>query len=332
MMKMKKATKKIISCLLSAVMAVGAFSVTVCAASDEKHPTGLIVDDWNTTVDKIYKNNDELYAKMEATVRPGDFNWDGKVTVADARACLRVYAKLESANMYELGAGDMDSNGVINASDARAILRIAARLEKAPALIETTSAKRGCVIGPFSSSISSGYTWKCSADSDKKAEHIKIQEFSVKSEDGLSLRQYFILTPDSYGKYTLNAELTNSETGKVSETAEVIIQQCDSFTVHPGEQVTIDGIYTSGSIMYSWMCTSEPSTGLKIDYTTKEIGKTSEDGKLIIGAPVEQIFTITAEQLGEYTLHFEFTANGVEKALDDFDIKISVVGSEYEAG
>ena len=49
---MKKATKKIISCLLSAVMAVGAFSVTVCAASDEKHPTGQIVDDWNTTVEK----------------------------------------------------------------------------------------------------------------------------------------------------------------------------------------------------------------------------------------------------------------------------------------
>ena len=61
----------------------------------------------------------------------GDVNGDGKITAADARIVLRISAKLEKAEDYNLPVEvfDMNRDGALTAADARLILRKSAKLE-----------------------------------------------------------------------------------------------------------------------------------------------------------------------------------------------------------
>ena len=61
----------------------------------------------------------------------GDVNGDGKITAADARIVLRISAKLDSMENYNLPleAFDVTGDGKLTAADARKILRISAKLE-----------------------------------------------------------------------------------------------------------------------------------------------------------------------------------------------------------
>ena len=60
---------------------------------------------------------------------PGDVNFDGKITAADARLALRSSAKLWTPFFIEqFHSADIDGDLKINAADARAILRASARL------------------------------------------------------------------------------------------------------------------------------------------------------------------------------------------------------------
>lgn len=313
--------KKITAIILS-VITLFTFSISAYAADNEaQHPGGLISNTW----EDVLKNMNAEYAEGYTTYRLGDVNGDGKITLADARLCLRVAARLENIlSLTHADAADIDFNGTVSPSDARAILRIAARLDSTPVTLAETSPEWGCIIGPFSTKTASGFTWKCSTKSDTLSKHIKIQEFSVKSDDGLTEKQYFILTTDSYGRYPLYIELTDTETGAVSEEATALVYQNDTISIEPSEQAVISGLYTAGSGRYSWKCTAEPESGLKIDYDTKEHPKYDENGKPYIGTPVEEIFTITPEQEGEYLLHFELVAEGEEVSSNDFFINLIV--------
>lgn len=61
----------------------------------------------------------------------GDANGDGKITAADARIALRISAKVDSLEKYNLAteALDVTGDGKLNAADARKILRIAAQID-----------------------------------------------------------------------------------------------------------------------------------------------------------------------------------------------------------
>ncbi len=59
----------------------------------------------------------------------GDVNFDGSVSVDDARAVLRMSVGLESVSEEIKKCADMNGDGVITVDDARAILRIAVGLE-----------------------------------------------------------------------------------------------------------------------------------------------------------------------------------------------------------
>ena len=58
----------------------------------------------------------------------GDFDFDGKITVSDALAALRIAAKLAEETPEALRIGDTDGDGEITVADALAILRVAAKL------------------------------------------------------------------------------------------------------------------------------------------------------------------------------------------------------------
>jgi len=67
-------------------------------------------------------------------VMKGDFDGDGKITVADALAALRIAAKLAEETYESIIIGDIDGDGHITVSDALSILRVAAKLAPASSL------------------------------------------------------------------------------------------------------------------------------------------------------------------------------------------------------
>ena len=71
-----------------------------------------------------FKYNGEEYT----IIVKGDVSADGKITAADARALLRIAAKLDNPDDVTSTAADIDSNGKITSTEARNILRFAARL------------------------------------------------------------------------------------------------------------------------------------------------------------------------------------------------------------
>ncbi|MBQ7960960.1 MAG: leucine-rich repeat protein [Clostridia bacterium] len=92
---------------------------------------------WNNII--IEDSNDNL---LNATIHfekedeapdiiAGDANGDGKITAADARIALRISAKVDSLEKYNLTAEvlDVTGDGKLTAADARKILRIAAKIE-----------------------------------------------------------------------------------------------------------------------------------------------------------------------------------------------------------
>ena len=67
---------------------------------------------------------------LGVTVTPGDVNFDGSITAADARLCLRRAVGLENyiSGSAAFIACDVDENGAVTAADARLILRTAVGL------------------------------------------------------------------------------------------------------------------------------------------------------------------------------------------------------------
>ena len=70
----------------------------------------------------------EVTVNGPAAVAKGDSDGDGKITVSDALAALRIAAKLVVPTDEDLLILDIDGDGAITVSDALAILRVAARL------------------------------------------------------------------------------------------------------------------------------------------------------------------------------------------------------------
>ena len=62
-------------------------------------------------------------------VQTGDVNGDGKLTASDARAALRMSAKLDTPTQTQFAAADVNGDGKLTASDARIILRVSAKLQ-----------------------------------------------------------------------------------------------------------------------------------------------------------------------------------------------------------
>lgn len=58
----------------------------------------------------------------------GDFDGDGRITVSDALAALRIAAKLAEETPEAIATGDMDGDGKVTVSDALALLRISVGL------------------------------------------------------------------------------------------------------------------------------------------------------------------------------------------------------------
>ena len=75
--------------------------------------------------------DERIIPALNPQYTPGDANGDGKTNAADARIILRISAKIDNLEKYNLPleALDMTGDGKLNAADARKVLRISAKLE-----------------------------------------------------------------------------------------------------------------------------------------------------------------------------------------------------------
>ena len=64
----------------------------------------------------------------EPAGKKGDFDGDGKITVSDALAALRIAAKMVEETADDIAIGDIDKDNKITVSDSLAILRVAAKM------------------------------------------------------------------------------------------------------------------------------------------------------------------------------------------------------------
>ena len=76
----------------------------------------------------------ETKALAKLSYLVGDANLDGSITAADARIILRISAKLDTLEKYNLTIANIDANfdGSITAADARIVLRVSAKLQEIP--------------------------------------------------------------------------------------------------------------------------------------------------------------------------------------------------------
>ena len=84
----------------------------------------------NSDEDKVATSNTvTANGETYTIILLGDLDSNGKITAADARAILRISAKLDAPTETARLAGDLDSNGKITAKEARSVLRFSARLQ-----------------------------------------------------------------------------------------------------------------------------------------------------------------------------------------------------------
>lgn len=183
---------------------------------------------YNITVTERAIRSVDLRDKLEFLTtkfffRNGDMNADGYVTAADARACLRMAARLENTYFISIRTGDLNGDGKLTPADARLLLRAVARLETIPEC--TFNASVGKIYTAAGLKADGDYKWYMTVD---KAEGYEVSEseFSFKNamsdEDAAKLNWTRLdFTPTQKGEYTVTYEYKNDITAKAE----------DSFTV-----------------------------------------------------------------------------------------------------
>ena len=82
-------------------------------------------------IDRVYNGMKFTFNGEEFTfILKGDTSPDGKITAKDARAMLRIAAKLDNPDEITREAADVDSDGKVTSKEARSVLRFTAKLQK----------------------------------------------------------------------------------------------------------------------------------------------------------------------------------------------------------
>ncbi len=98
-------------------------------SSDFEVPTTEITQE-NSSYDEITDPTTETTTTPPVIQQmQGDLTGDGKITASDARAALRISAKIDTPTEEQFMAADVNGDKKITASDARIILRVAAKLQ-----------------------------------------------------------------------------------------------------------------------------------------------------------------------------------------------------------
>ena len=101
-----------------AELAEGEYTVSGFESTEGEHVVTVSAGEFSAT----------FTVTVTQSVRRGDPDGDGEITVADALIALRVAAKLTEATPEKLAACDIDGDGEITVADALKILRVAAKL------------------------------------------------------------------------------------------------------------------------------------------------------------------------------------------------------------
>lgn len=175
---MKKATATILSLLI--------FCTCIITANADEYFVGNIPGNWE-------------YLLIHTTVtpvvpRPGDVDFDGRITSEDARILLRAAVGLEKLQRYQYSATDFNEYRPVVSSAARDVLRASCGLEQLEFSTCNFYTGQEIAFGPFANAESGKYNWVCVGLDE---EQFTIEEKSISDEDapeGAPVRQYFFIT------------------------------------------------------------------------------------------------------------------------------------------
>ena len=92
--------------------------------------TPSVVDSLRKHLNKASLEDTVIYTNFDiSSIASGDVNFDGEITVADARLTLRKSVNLDSFIDKQINIADVDKSGEITTADARIILRVVVGLE-----------------------------------------------------------------------------------------------------------------------------------------------------------------------------------------------------------
>lgn len=139
---------------------------------------------------------------------------------------------------------------------------------------------------------------------------------------------------DIYG----NGEITARNARKILRVAAKLdIFDCYTVTISVGEKFTVKKLMTAGSGSYTWQCAGNSNSGLTFSETM--MNDSPSDIVIAPGKPAEQIFTFTANAIGQYELNFQLKTSWFDHIEKEFKMIVVVapvsdinlqVGEQYQ--
>lgn len=146
----------------------------------------------------------------------GDIDADGRITVADARLCLRGVVGLEELNEAQRRAADVTGDGIIGINCARNILRASIGMEQFDSDCVQTS-RDVVIIKPFLTAGSGMYQWECTVFPEDEFASVQRFTYDIASSEvtGAPVAQQFYINLKSQGTFVFVFELNCSWMGEV---------------------------------------------------------------------------------------------------------------------
>lgn len=191
---MNKKTLKLIALILTLATFICIFSLSV-AATDEQPPTGLL---WDKEFLTYYLN----YF--------GDVNRDNEITIADAKAALRICAKLDECTYSE--DADVNMDGKVSIADAKQILRVVAGFDGFKVKVDL---KTGEEFITYDMSDEQPCLWTCTVTPEIGLDVEKL--VPMETPDYYAPLYNLIFTANEPGTYEAVLKYENSETHKVEK-------------------------------------------------------------------------------------------------------------------
>lgn len=204
--------------VLIMILSLNSFAVTEQPSEYESHPSGgdLKESIWDIIFPKYIPG-------YESFSRPGDNDSDGFLTVFDARKCLKLVRKYEKqgGSFPPSTYYDCNSDGSVDEDDVSEILKTACRIQKPGTIIIKGRKGDTFYIDALTAPVKSGCAWTASCSKDKA--EITVESKGVPENNPYSYESFIIkFVPNRRGKYIVNYECKNSETGAVIQEFTVV--------------------------------------------------------------------------------------------------------------
>lgn len=305
------------------------FGTTISDGETNKYPTGMLPYD-DEDIDFKWDNISDLISPEIW----GDLNFDEKVTAHDARICLRAAAQLENLTGSQFFAADVFGTNKITAMNARKILRVSAKIDTFDSYELTLSLREGIVVKTPASDDSS-YQWVSYVSvtngfgntTDIAGEENEVGLILEKDEHASP--DYTAIFTDTLGNYTVLFRLENEE-HNVKNSFEIKLKVCADTHIQLslGESYSLPDLWNTNGVPSEWVCQVDQDSGLDVEVDIHPFTEfsTDDNGEPLMGlVPVVYRYTFTPQEKGIYEVEMIYKYTFHETANDKFHFTIEVL-------